>query len=101
MSNPLVSHEPPVTGDLMTHQFQRAGLHGPALSRLDAPVLFAPTMLLIHGHTRRTGPRGIGVQAVRAWDMTRPETLPDPTTVLGSHPNPSRAPARNPQVTAS
>ena len=68
---------------------------------LSGHVLFAPTMLLIHGHTRRTGPRGIGVQAVRAWDMTRPETLPDPTTVLGSHPNPSRAPARNPQVAAS
>ena len=68
---------------------------------LSGPVLFAPTMLLVHGHTRRTGPRGIGVQAVQAWDMAHPETLPDPATVLGSQPKPSRAPARKPQVTTS
>ena len=57
-------------------------------------VLFAPTLLLVHGHTRRTGPRGIGVQAARAWDLSHPETLPDPRTLLGSLPSPSRPPAR-------
>ncbi len=58
-------------------------------------VLFAPTLLLVHGHTRRTGPRGIGIQAVRAWDLSRPETLPDPRTLLGSCPTPSRPPRRD------
>ncbi|RKQ37147.1 DNA polymerase III subunit alpha [Kocuria tytonis] len=55
-------------------------------------VLFAPTLLLVHGHTRRTGPRGIGIQAARAWDLSRPETLPDPRTLLGSRPFPSGPP---------
>ncbi len=55
-------------------------------------VLFAPTLLLVHGHTRRTGPRGIGIQAARAWDLSRPETLPDPRTLLGSRPAASRPP---------
>ena len=55
-------------------------------------VLFAPTLLLVHGHTRRTGPRGIGIQAAQAWDLSRPETLPDPRSLLGSRPTPSRPP---------
>ncbi|CAL8898092.1 DNA polymerase III subunit alpha [Kocuria varians] len=57
-------------------------------------VLFAPTLLLVHGHTRRTGPRGIGIQAARAWDLSRPQTLPDPATLLGSRPAPGRPPRR-------
>ncbi|WP_338067538.1 helix-hairpin-helix domain-containing protein, partial [Kocuria tytonicola] len=64
-------------------------------------VLFAPTLLLVHGHTRRTGPRGIGIQAARAWDLSRPETLPDPRTLLGSRPSPSRAPGRRGSETGS
>lgn len=39
MSNRLVSHEPPLTGDLVTHQLQGAGLHRSALRSLDAPAL--------------------------------------------------------------
>lgn len=39
MSNRLVSHEPPLAGDLVAHQFQSARYHGPALRRLDTPVL--------------------------------------------------------------
>ncbi|NDU79428.1 hypothetical protein GWI34_43625, partial [Actinomadura sp. DSM 109109] len=34
-----------------------------------APILFSTTMLLIEGTTRRTGPRGITVQATGAWDL--------------------------------
>ncbi|MEV8156853.1 DNA polymerase III subunit alpha [Kocuria salsicia] len=58
-------------------------------------VLFAPTLLLVHGHTRRTGPRGIGIQAAQAWDLSRPETLPDPSALLGSRPTPGRPPRRS------
>ena len=54
------------------------------------PVLFAPSLLLVHGHTRRTGPRGIGVRAVRAWDLSRPEELPDPAAAPGSGSRPPR-----------
>lgn len=41
-------------------------------------MLFSARLLLIEGTTRRTGPRAVSVQAVRAWDLHRPETLPDP-----------------------
>ncbi|QCU78175.1 DNA polymerase III subunit alpha [Citricoccus sp. SGAir0253] len=41
-------------------------------------MLFSARLLLIEGTTRRTGPRAISLQAVRAWDLHRPETLPDP-----------------------
>ncbi|GAA1411632.1 DNA-directed DNA polymerase [Glutamicibacter uratoxydans] len=40
------------------------------------PLLFSTRMLLIHGVTRRTGPRGISLQALNAWDLHQPETLP-------------------------
>ncbi|MGO2480047.1 DNA polymerase III subunit alpha [Glutamicibacter ardleyensis] len=40
------------------------------------PLLFSTRMLLIHGVTRRTGPRGISLQALHAWDLHQPETLP-------------------------
>jgi len=39
-------------------------------------LLFSTRMLLIHGATRRTGPRGISLQALNAWDLHQPETLP-------------------------
>ena len=40
--------------------------------------LFSSRLLLIEGTTRRTGARGITVQATRAWDMHEPSSLPDP-----------------------
>lgn len=40
------------------------------------PLLFNTRMLLIHGTTRRTGPRGISLQALNAWDLHQPETWP-------------------------
>lgn len=41
-------------------------------------MLFSARLLLIEGTVRRTGPRAVSVQAVRAWDLHRPESLPDP-----------------------
>jgi error-prone DNA polymerase len=51
------------------------------------PLLFRTQLMLIHGKTRRTGPRGITVQALEAWDLNKPETLPGPRHLA----NPSRA----------
>lgn len=42
------------------------------------PLLFATRLLLIHGLTRRTGPRGISLQALNAWDLSEKSTLPAP-----------------------
>ncbi len=41
-------------------------------------ILFSARLLLIEGTTRRTGSRGITLQALRAWDMHDPASLPDP-----------------------
>lgn len=41
-------------------------------------ILFSARLLLIEGTTRRTGTRGITLQAIRAWDMHDPAALPDP-----------------------
>ncbi|HRO29064.1 MULTISPECIES: DNA polymerase III subunit alpha [Micrococcaceae] len=41
-------------------------------------MLFSARLLLIEGTTRRTGPKAISLQAIRAWDLHRPEALPDP-----------------------
>ena len=41
-------------------------------------ILFSARLLLIEGTTRRTGTRGITLQATRAWDMHEPASLPDP-----------------------
>ncbi|MFJ3311247.1 DNA polymerase III subunit alpha [Micrococcus endophyticus] len=41
-------------------------------------MLFSARLLLIEGTVRRTGPRAVSVQAVRAWDLHRSESLPDP-----------------------
>ncbi len=41
-------------------------------------ILFSSRLLLIEGTTRRTGSRGITLQALRAWDMHDPASLPDP-----------------------
>ena len=40
------------------------------------PLLFSTRLLLIHGLTRRTGPRGISLQALDAWDLSEKSTLP-------------------------
>ena len=40
------------------------------------PLLFGTRMLLIRGLTRRTGPRGITVQALEAWDLQNTALLP-------------------------
>ncbi|WP_104087480.1 DNA polymerase III subunit alpha [Arthrobacter sp. GMC3] len=42
------------------------------------PLLFGTRMLLIRGLTRRTGPRGISLQALEAWDLSATDTLPLP-----------------------
>ncbi|MEV7604483.1 DNA polymerase III subunit alpha [Paenarthrobacter sp. NPDC089322] len=39
-------------------------------------LLFGTRLLLIRGTTRRTGPKGISLSASKAWDLSRPETLP-------------------------
>lgn len=41
-------------------------------------ILFSSRLMLIEGTTRRTGTRGITLQATRAWDMHDPTSLPDP-----------------------
>lgn len=42
------------------------------------PFLFGTRLLLMHGITRRTGPRGISVQALQAWDLADTASLPGP-----------------------
>ncbi|MBM6621334.1 DNA polymerase III subunit alpha [Micrococcaceae bacterium RIT802] len=42
------------------------------------PLLFATRLLLVHGLTRRTGPRGISLQALQAWDLADQDSLPAP-----------------------
>ncbi|WP_372711117.1 DNA polymerase III subunit alpha [Arthrobacter rhombi] len=42
------------------------------------PLLFATRLLLVHGLTRRTGPRGISLQALQAWDLADQGSLPSP-----------------------
>jgi len=42
------------------------------------PLLFATRLLLVHGITRRTGPRGISLQALQAWDLAEHASLPRP-----------------------
>ncbi|MFC8302503.1 DNA polymerase III subunit alpha [Specibacter sp. NPDC057265] len=44
------------------------------------PLLFGTRMLLIRGLTRRTGPRGMTVQALEAWDLQDTAGLPLPRT---------------------
>ncbi len=33
------------------------------------PALFSTRMLIIQGRTRRTGARGVSIEATRAWDL--------------------------------
>ena len=51
------------------------------------PLLFATRLLMVHGITRRTGPRGISLQALQAWDLSEPQSLPAPDHLR----NPERA----------
>jgi error-prone DNA polymerase len=51
-----------------------------AQEKVDPPILFSTQLLLIEGTTRRTGPRGMSLQATNAWDLTtinsaRPVTI--------------------------
>ncbi|MHA7176438.1 DNA polymerase III subunit alpha [Arthrobacter sp. Sr24] len=48
------------------------------------PLLFGTRMLLIRGVTRRTGPRGITIQALEAWDLQDTASLPLPRVPLGA-----------------
>jgi error-prone DNA polymerase len=47
-------------------------------------MLFSARLMLIEGTTRRTGPKAISLQAIRAWDLHRPESLPDPDYLDGT-----------------
>ena len=51
------------------------------------PLLFATSLLLVEGYTRRTGPAGISIQATRAWDLQDQEKLP-PVELLKTSPQP-------------
>ncbi|MBP3036076.1 DNA polymerase III subunit alpha [Arthrobacter sp. zg-ZUI100] len=42
------------------------------------PLLFGTALMLIRGLTRRTGPRGISLQALQAWDLNDADSLPAP-----------------------
>jgi error-prone DNA polymerase len=46
------------------------------------PLLFGTRLLLIRGLTRRTGPRGISLQALEAWDLAELPSRPLPQPVL-------------------
>ncbi|WP_343317468.1 DNA polymerase III subunit alpha [Arthrobacter sp. TMP15] len=51
------------------------------------PLLFGTRILLIRGLTRRTGPRGITVQALEAWDLQNTHLLPEPPVLVGAPAN--------------
>ncbi|MCQ1950379.1 DNA polymerase III subunit alpha [Arthrobacter sp. zg-Y859] len=42
------------------------------------PLLFGTELLLVRGLTRRTGPRGISLQALEAWNLADTDSLPKP-----------------------
>ena len=42
------------------------------------PLVFSSRLMLVEGTTRRTGPRAVSVQAVRAWDLQEPITAETP-----------------------
>ncbi|WP_188537382.1 DNA polymerase III subunit alpha [Kocuria dechangensis] len=46
----------------------------PDAQECSGPHLFGTRMLLVRGRTRRTGPRGISISALQAWDLTDPGT---------------------------
>ncbi|MDN5886275.1 MAG: DNA polymerase III subunit alpha [Micrococcaceae bacterium] len=60
------------------------------------PLLFSTRLLLVHGITRRTGPRGISLQALQAWDLADQATLPGP----GHLNDPNRVSDKRPPATA-
>ena len=49
-----------------------------AQEKVAPPILFSTNLLLIEGTTRRTGPRGMSLQASNAWDLAD-LTLPGAT----------------------
>ncbi|NKX54099.1 DNA polymerase III subunit alpha [Arthrobacter mobilis] len=48
------------------------------------PLLFGTRLLLIRGTTRRTGPRGISLQALQAWDLADTGSLPGGGATAGA-----------------
>jgi error-prone DNA polymerase len=56
------------------------------------PLLFGTRMLLIRGLTRRTGPRGISLQALEAWDLSQTDSLPLPPGAAPGEPLPGQSP---------
>ncbi|GAA3700090.1 DNA polymerase III subunit alpha [Arthrobacter ginkgonis] len=59
------------------------------------PLLFGTRMLLIRGTTRRTGPRGISLQALQAWNLQDTDSLPTPAPGQ-NHQHPGNRPPRSP-----
>ncbi|WP_336853737.1 DNA polymerase III subunit alpha [Sinomonas albida] len=55
------------------------------------PLLFGTPLLLIRGRTRRSGPRGISVNADMAWDLAEIERTVDPERPVLPGPRPSSA----------
>ncbi|MDN3904398.1 DNA polymerase III subunit alpha [Arthrobacter sp. YD2] len=47
------------------------------------PLLFGTELLLVRGLTRRTGPRGISLQALEAWNLADTASLPLPGSQRG------------------
>ncbi|KAD3720606.1 DNA polymerase III subunit alpha [Arthrobacter yangruifuii] len=47
------------------------------------PLLFGTELLLVRGLTRRTGPRGISLQALEAWNLADTDSLPKPAAQRG------------------
>jgi error-prone DNA polymerase len=56
-------------------------------------LLFGTELLLIRGLTRRTGPKGIGLQALEAWDLSDAASLPLPGNAVRPEPRHVRTPA--------
>ncbi len=63
------------------------------------PLLFGTELLLIRGLTRRTGPKGIGLQALEAWDLSDAASLPLPGNT--ARPEPPHARTAAASTTAS
>lgn len=50
------------------------------------PLVFSSRLMLVEGTTRRTGPRAVSVQAVRAWDLQEPITAETPSERIPPQP---------------
>ena len=50
------------------------------------PIVFSSRLMLVEGTTRRTGPRAVSIQAIRAWDLQEPITPETPPEKLPPQP---------------